>query len=206
MTQKLRTWSRFCRQAQSCPNENIRQVFKLCCLCLGHVVPELPNVLLVPLHRSVAAEDLVDVIEPLQSYLVSSISEQNTSSSVECISSCVEMLAQIGDRALQTSYDPWASVDFQVRSKIHAELAKSYKDVRVATNAGRDADVTLSSGTPEKLLPQKKRPAQRPRIDLSENSKAVAAKPVVQNFVHFVLVVVAIVHDLCWIMLMLNFC
>ena len=131
-------------------------VFKLCCLCLGHVVPEWPNVLLGSPSRRVAGVDLADVIEPVQSYLLSSRSEQNIFSSVECISSCVEMLTEFGDRAFQPSYDPWASVDFHGRVKIHADLTKTYKDVRVATNVGTDADVTLSSGSPKKLLPQRK--------------------------------------------------
>ena len=65
--------------------------------------------------------DLADVIEPLQSYLLSSSLEQNIFASTECISSCVEMLAELGDRALQPSYDPWASVGFHGRGKIHAD-------------------------------------------------------------------------------------
>ena len=93
------------------------------------------------------------MIEPLQSYLLTSSSEQNIFSSAECIYSCVEMLAEFRDRALQASYDPWASVDFHGRVKIHADSTKAFKDVRVATNVGTDADVTLSSGSPEKLLP-----------------------------------------------------
>ena len=48
--------------------------------------------------------------------------------------------------------------------------------MRVAASVGTDGDVTLSSGSPEKLFSQKKRPAQRPRIDLRKVSKAVAAK------------------------------
>ena len=86
------------------------------------------------------------------------------------------MLAEFGDRALQPSYDPWASVDFHGRGKIHADLTKAYRDVRIAANVEPDADVTLSSGSPEKLLPQRKRPAQGPRIDLSKTVKASAAK------------------------------
>ena len=38
-------------------------VFKLCCLCLGHIVPELPNVSLGSPDRSVI--DLANVMEPL---------------------------------------------------------------------------------------------------------------------------------------------
>ena len=61
------------------------------------------------------------------------------------------MLTEFGDRVLQPSYDSWASVDFQGRVKSHADLTKTYKDVKVATNVGTDADVTSSSGSPEKL-------------------------------------------------------
>ena len=117
-----------------------------------------------------------DVIEPLQSYLLRSSSEQNIFSSAECISSCVEMLVEFGDRALQPSFDPWASFDFHGRAKIHTDLTKSYTDVRIVANVETDADVTFSSRSPEKLLPQRKRPAQRPGIDLSKTSRAAAAK------------------------------
>ena len=156
-------------------------VFKLCCLCLGHVIPELPSVSLGSPDRGVAGVDLADVIEPLQIYLLSSSLQQTIFASAECISSCVEVLAEFGDRALQPSYDPWASVDFHGRAKVHADLTKTYKDVRVAANVGPHADVTLSSGSPEKLLPQRKRPAQGTRIDLSKASKAVTAKACVSK-------------------------
>ena len=91
------------------------------------------------------------------------------------------MMAEFGDRALQLSYDPWTSVDFHGRVKIHADLTKTYKDVRIAANVEADADVTLSSGSPEKLLEQRKPPAQGPRIDLSKRSKAVAAETCVSK-------------------------
>ena len=91
------------------------------------------------------------------------------------------MLAEFGHKALQPSYDPWSSVDFHVRGKIHSDLTKTYEDARVAGSVGPDADVTLSSVSPEKLLPQEKHPAQRPRIDLSKTSKAIAAKACVSK-------------------------
>ena len=148
----------------------------MCCLCLGHVVPELPNVSLGSPDQSSTEIDFAAVIKPLQSYLLTCSAKQNIFSSADSISSCVEMLAEFGDKVLQPSYDLWASLDFQVRSKAHAELTKTFKDVRVAINVGTDAGVTLSSGSPAKLLPQKKRPAQKPRIDLSKISQAVVAK------------------------------
>ena len=160
-------------------------VFKLCCLCLGHIVPDLPSVSLGSPNRSVAGVDLAHVIEPLQSYLLGSSLEQNIFASAECISSSIEMLVEVGDRALQPSYGPWASVDFHGRGKFHADLTKAYKDVRIAANVEADADVTLSSGSPEKLLPQRKWPAQGPRIDLSKSFKADAAKTCVSKLRSF---------------------
>ena len=74
------------------------------------------------------------MIELLQSYLLTSSAEQNIFSSADSISSCVEVLAEFGDRALQTSYDPWGSVVFHGRAKIRANLRKTYRDVRVAAN------------------------------------------------------------------------
>ena len=91
------------------------------------------------------------------------------------------MLAEFRDKALQPSYDPWASVDFHGRAKVHVDLTKAYKDVRIAANVETDVDVTFSSGGAKKLLPQRKRVVQGPRIDLSKNSKAVAAKACVSK-------------------------
>ena len=129
--------------------------------------------------RSRSANDLADIIEPLQCYLLTCSADRKVF--VDSISSCVDMLAEFGDRALQRSCDPWASVDFHGPVKIHADLTNTYKDVRIATNVEADADVTLSSGSPEKLLPQRKRPSQGPRIDLSKTSKAVAAETCVSK-------------------------
>ena len=62
------------------------------------------------------------------------------------------------------------------RAKIHADLTKAFKDVRIAANVKADADVTFCTGSPEKILLQRKHPAQRPRIDLGKRFKAVAAR------------------------------
>ena len=99
-------------------------VFNLCCLCLRHVVPELPNVSLGSPNRYVTGLGLPDAIDPLQSYLLNSSSDQNINSSAESVSSCVEILAEFGDEALQPSYNPWSNVDFHGRAKIHADLKK----------------------------------------------------------------------------------
>ena len=45
-----------------CKRDYTSYVFKICCLCLGQVVPELSNVSLGSPNRSVAGVDLADVI------------------------------------------------------------------------------------------------------------------------------------------------
>ena len=168
---------------------------------MGHVVPELPNVSLGSPNRSVDGVDLSDVIEPLQIFLLSSSSEQHNFSSAECSPSWVEMLVEFGDRALQPSHDPWASVDFLGRVKFHAVLTKAYKDVRIAANVETDAEVTLSSGSPENFLPQRKVPTERPVFDLSKHLRRLLRKLLLQNSAHLVLVVAVMFRDLyCFIL------
>ena len=126
--------------------------------------------------KSSAEVDLSDVIEPLQSYLLGSSAEQNIFTSADSISSCAELLDEFGDRAIQASYDPWASVDFHGKSQIYADLTKAYKKVRIASNVETGVEVSVSPETHDKLAPQRCQPAQRPRIDVGKTSKAGAAK------------------------------
>ena len=156
--------------------ERTSHVFKLCCLCLGHVVPKLPAVTLGSPGKSASEVDLSDIVEPLQSYFLGSSAERNIFTSAELISSCVELLEEFGDRAIQPCYDPWASVDLYDKSQIYADLTKAYKNVRVASNVETGVEVGVLPETPDKLAPQRRQPAQRPRIDVGKTSKAVAAK------------------------------
>ena len=152
--------------------EQTSHVFKLCCLCSGHLVPELPSVSLGSPSKSAAEDDLSDIIEPLQSYLLSSSAEQNVFTSAESISSCVELL----DRAIQSCYDPRASVDFLGKSQIYADLTKAYKNAKIASNVETGVKDCVSPETPDKLAPQQCQPAAKPRIDVGKTSKAAAAK------------------------------
>ena len=150
--------------------EQTFHVFKLCCLCLGRVVPKMPSVSLDSPGKSTAEVDLSDIIEPLQSYLLGSTAEQNIFTNPESISSCVELLDEFGDKAIQPCFDPWASM------QIYAHLTKAYKNVKVASNVGTGVEVNVSTETPNKLAPQRCQPAQRPRIEVVKTSKATAAK------------------------------
>ena len=76
----------------SCPELSRRQytwdLLKSSCLCLGHVVPELPGVSLGTSKVGVTSVDLSSVVEPLQGYLLSSDAEGNFFTDPESISCC----------------------------------------------------------------------------------------------------------------------
>ena len=156
----------------SCPEMSRRRytwdLFKFSCLCLGHVAPKLPDVSLGSSKVGVTSVDLSSLIEPLQGYLLSSDAEENLFTDPGSISSCTDLLETFGDRALQCGYNPWEFVDIHGYEKIRAELGKSYKVVRIASDVESSASVSERVFVSERLPKQRRRPAQRPRIDISK--------------------------------------
>ena len=156
----------------SCPELSRRRhtwdLFKLSCLCLGHVVSKLPDVSLGSSKVGVTSVDLSSIVEPLQGYLLSSDAEGNFFTDPESISCCMELLETFGDSALQCGYNPWEVVDVHGYEKIRAELEKSYKAVRIASDVESSASVSEPVFVSERLPEQRCRPAQRPRIDISK--------------------------------------
>ena len=156
----------------SCPELSRRRytwdLFKLSCLCLGHVVPKLPDVSLGSSKIGVTSVDLSSIVEPLQGYLLSGDAEGNFFTDPESISCCMELLETFGDSALQCGYNPWEFVDVHGYEKIRTELDKSYKAVRIASDVESSASVSEPVFVSERLPEQRRRPAQRPRIDISK--------------------------------------
>ena len=156
----------------SCPELSRRRykwdLFKLSCLCLGHVVPKLPDVSFGSSKVGVTSVDLSSIVEPLQGYLLSSDAEGNFFTDPESISCCMELLETFGDSALQCGYNPWEFVDVHGYEKIRTELDKSYKAVRIASDVESFASVSEPVFVSERLPEQRRRPAQRPRIDISK--------------------------------------
>ena len=70
------------------------------------MVRELPKVSLGSFDGSSLGINLSDIIEPSQSYLLNSSSAHNFFGSAESISLCVELLAEFGDKAVHSGYDP----------------------------------------------------------------------------------------------------
>ena len=156
----------------SCPELSRRgytwDLIKLCCLCLDHVAPKLPDVSLGSSKVGVTRVDLSSVIEPIQGYLLSGDTEGNFFTDPWSILCSVELLETFSDSALQCRYNPWESVDVHGYGKIRAELEKSYKAVRVASDVESSASLSEPVFVSERLPEQRWRPAQRPRIDISE--------------------------------------
>ena len=120
--------------------------------------------------------DLSSVVEPIQGYLLSSDAEGNFFTDPASISSCIELLETFSDSALQCDYNPWESVNVHGYGKIRAELEKSYKAVRIAS----DVEPSLFWSEPvfvsERLPEQRRCPAQRPHIDISRTHHSGVAE------------------------------
>ena len=156
----------------SCPELARRgytwDLFKLCCLCLGHVAPKLSDVSLGSSKVGVTRVDLSSVIDPIQGYLLSGDTEGNFFSDPGSISSCMELLETFSDSALQCDYNPWEFVDVHGYEKIRGELEKSFKAVRVASDVESSASLSEPVFVSDRPPEQRRRPAQRPRIDISK--------------------------------------
>ena len=164
----------------SCPEFSRREytwdMFKLCCLCLGHVAPKLPDVSIGTSKVGVTRVDLSSIVEPIQGYLLSGDVEGNFFTDPGSISSCMELLETFSDSALQCGYNPWESVDVHGYKKIRAELEKSYKAVRAASDVESSSSVSEPVFVSERLPEQRRCPAQRPRIDISRSHHSGVAE------------------------------
>ena len=155
-------------------------VFKLCCLCLGHICPALPSVGLNYAMSGVGSVDLYSVIEPLQIYLLCGELVNNFFTDPESIARCVELVDNFGDQALQANYNPWDSVDFHGRAGIMEGLSNVYKAVCVASDVDTSSFSTILQ-SPGKLSMQRRTPVQAPKIDLEKTSRAGTASALVSK-------------------------
>ena len=88
----------------------------------------------------------------------------------------MELLETFSDSALQCEYNPWESVNVHGYKKIRAELEKSYKAVRLASDVWSSLSLSEPVFVSERLPEQRHRPAQRPRIDISKTHHSGVAE------------------------------
>ena len=131
----------------NCPElarrEYTLHVFKLCCLCIGHICRALPIVGLSYPTSGMESVDLSLVIGPLQSYLLCGELTNNFFTDPDSVARCVELLDGFGDQALQANYNPWDSDDSHGRAGIVEGLSKAYKTVRVASDVDTSSMSTI---------------------------------------------------------------
>ena len=88
----------------------------------------------------------------------------------------MELLETFSDSPLQCDYNPWESVNIHGYEKIRAELENSYKAVQVASDVESSSSLIEPVFVSERLLEQRSRPAQRPRIDISKTHHSGVAE------------------------------
>ena len=147
----------------SCPKLSRREytwnLFKLCCIYLGHVAAKLFDFSLGSSKVGVTGVNMSCVIEPVQRNLLSCEPDGNFLSALESISTCLELLETFCDRALQSNYNPWVSVDVHGYGKIRDELENSYKAKRVASDVESSSSFSEPAFVSEKLPERRRRPA-----------------------------------------------
>ena len=128
----------------------------------------MPDVSLGSGKVGVTSVDLSSVIEPIQGYLLSGDSEGNFFTGPRSIFSCMELLETFSYRAFQCDYNTWESVNAHGYEKIRPELEKSYNAVRIASDVESSSSLSEPVFVSERLPEQRRRPAQRPRIDIGK--------------------------------------
>ena len=67
------------------------------------------------------------------------------------------------------------SMEVNDYEKINAELAKTYKAVKIESDVDSSSSVTAPAFIPKKIAEQSRSPVQRPQIDLSKTQHGVCA-------------------------------
>ena len=116
------------------------------------------------------------MIDPIQEYLLSGDVEGNFFTDPGSVSSFMELLEIFSDSAFQCDYNPCEFVDVHGYEKIRGELEKSFKAVRVASDVESSASLSEPVFVSERLPEQRRRQAQRPRIDISKTHQRGVAE------------------------------
>ena len=93
----------------------------------------------------------------------------------------MELLETFSDSALQCNYNPWESVNVNGYEKIRAELEKSYKAVLFASDVESFSSLSGPVFVSERLPEQRRRPAQRPPIDIRKTHHSGVAELLAWN-------------------------
>ena len=113
--------------------------------------------------------ELSAVMEPLLIYLLSSQQESNFFTDPESITKCIEVIDSFGIKRWDKIITLWYSSDIHGR-----ELSNPYKAHRVASDVESSSRSSVNH-SPDKLVNQRRIPAQRHKFDLVKTGRRYAA-------------------------------
>ena len=98
------------------------KLFRLSCLCIGEPFAELPVIKIWGFNSDDPTSQLIDLIQPVQSYFTNVARGVKVMTREESVSKFLELEPTFGTTALSDVYCPWLSVDFFGRARILEEL------------------------------------------------------------------------------------
>ena len=96
--------------------------FRLSCLCLDVPFPQLPGVKFWNVDSEDPTSQLIDLVQPVQSYYANVARGVEVTTSDDSVSKFLALEPNFGSTALSDVYFPWLSVDFFDSAKIHKSL------------------------------------------------------------------------------------
>ena len=116
--------------------EHLLHLFKLCCLCITTVGPEFPVVKVGRIDTSGQRGRFIDVILPIQSYLIGVPGSVARCTSESNLTNFSLLSASFGSSAFSPTYDPWETFDVFGRTKIYKSLLSSYRSAVSESSVG----------------------------------------------------------------------
>ena len=108
---------------------HILHLFKLSCLCLTDKSSAMPVVKFGDVSTDNLSCRSIDVILPVQSFLATLPQSVLVCTSDSAVEDFLTLCVDFGDAGLDSTYDPWKSVDYFNRSRIYKKLSSSHKDI-----------------------------------------------------------------------------
>ena len=122
------------------------RIFKLSCLCLTSESPELPEVKFGPINTGNARSRLIEVIQPVQSYIANVPEPAKCAIMPAAIAKLTFLSSTLGAEILSKTYSPWCSVDFFGKDALKGQLEAARKA------RGKETDSSSSvSCSPKKV-------------------------------------------------------
>ena len=156
------------------------RMFHLSCLCLGHVVFFVSQVMFGSSSEAGDEPHLSDFFGPVESYFLSSCSEFDMFTDAASVIDCLEFLKSVIGTVVESGKSPWVYVDCFDEDTILKVLVSNYDKSRAGAAADEDG---LSISANDAVFIQSSVTVQSPRIEVSKvrSLESVASASLVKN-------------------------